>query len=1194
MGTAFAPSSRMIPGRVGSGSYTPVRAVGIRRPPVRLVPDAEPRFVRGLSDGREVEGISEYGGFAKEAPLVWSRPNGSRPRSGDNEPPSMVKTSYAEKIENGIGHGPQDPKVYRLPGGGDNGELELKVHGTVSNSEERVSVSMLIDTGSMVSLVGRRVAENWPRWGEKSRVSLRLADGTSVLVSREGKLKLGFPGLQMEHLFVEADLEEEVILGMDFLEKTSAVVDLKKRRMRLEEYDVELDLSGRSSSGGKSQQLKVVSVNEKRGLSSSVDVISKIKHEFPSIFGKTDGEFGRTAWVKHKIHTGDAWPIKQRPRRLPAQLWDTAKSEIEKMVKMGVIEKSESPWCSPVVLVKKKDGETRFCVDYRKLNEVTKKDSYPLPNLTEMLSCLGGAKWFSVLDLRSGYWQIEMEKTDKEKTAFSIGTGLWQFTVMPFGLSNAVATFQRLMERVLGDLIPRCCMVYVDDIIIYGRTENEGLENLRMVIERLTRAGLTLSEKKCKILQKEVKFLGHVITSAGISMDADKIKSVKEWPIPKCVKELRGFLGLATYYRKFVAGFAEIAEPLNRMLQKEESFEMGVDQIGAMNRLISALTTGPVLKQPDFSKTFILDTDASDVGIGAVLQQVGSSGENVVAYYSKGLSKAERNYCTTRKELLALVKAVKHFRQYLLGKEFVVRTDHSALQWLRNFKEPEGQVARWLEFLQEYDFVVRHRKGSSHSNADSLSRRPCVENACLYCEKKEMQWKSRQVVLERDWVSDQEADQDLNLIRSKLAEYPTRPSAMEMGTMSKCVLLLWKQWDSLVLREGVLMRKRERSRRENFQLVVPRRRRIEVLEEIHAGRTSGHFGVERTFRSLQENFYWPGYHRSVEVFCAGCVPCLRRNDPGKISVPPLGLRTVGFPFERIAIDIMGPLRISDRGNRYVLVVGDYFTKWIEAYALPNQEALTIATTLCEEFFCRFGIPNELHSDQGRNFESAIVKELCDLLGIKKTRTTPFRPQSDGMIERFNRTLGQMLSKVVDLDQRNWDVKLPYAMLAYRASSHSVTGFPPAEMLLGLKLRLPVDLLIPKEGRSDKMYGEFVREHQVILEELRDRVCWGLREVGQKMKARFDQKACLLELKEGDQVWMRSLARTKGLSPKLQSHWDGPFTVVSVINEQLVKIRKGRRVIVVHRSKVKKVMGNTELARMSVGDADSEETDDCRE
>ena len=456
--------------------------------------------------------------------------------------------------------------------------------------------------------------------------------------------------------------------------------------------------------------------------------VCQLLAQFSDVFSAGPHDLGCTDLIKHHIDTGSSKPVRQPPRRLPWAKRDDAEKCIQEMQEQGIIEPSSSPWSSPVVLVQKKDGTNRFCVDYRRLNEVTHKDSYPLPRIDDTIDALSGVEWFSTLDLKSGYWQVQLDENSKEKTAFSTGHGLWQFIVMPFGLCNGPATFERLMEQVLAGLPLSTTLVYLDDILVPGQSFSHQLTNLRKVFERLRAAKLKLSPKKCLLFRREVKCLGHVVIKNGISPDPDEVNAVMSWPIPTSATEVKSFLGLCSYYRRFIPHFSNIAHPLHQCATTVP-FCWSTESDNAFYQLKSSLTQVPFLTYPDPGAMFILDTDASGTGIGAVLSQVSfpehcsnPEQERVVAYYSCTLSQPERRYCVTHKERLAVVKAIKHFHVYLYGRKFLLRTDHSALQWLLSFCHPEGQVARWLERLQQYEFTVEHRAGTKHGNADALSR----------------------------------------------------------------------------------------------------------------------------------------------------------------------------------------------------------------------------------------------------------------------------------------------------------------------------------------------------------------------------------------------------------------------------------------------------------------------------------------
>ncbi|KAL6466836.1 hypothetical protein MHYP_G00246400 [Metynnis hypsauchen] len=553
------------------------------------------------------------------------------------------------------------------------------------------------------------------------------------------------------------------------------------------------------------------------------------------------------------------------------------------------------------------------------------------------------------------------------------------------------------------------------------------------------------------------------------------------------------------------------------------------------------------------SERFIVDTDASDRGLGAVLSQVQDGSERVIAYYSRRLDKAERNYCVTRRELLAVVESLKHFRPYVYGVPFLLRTDHASLQWLMRFREPEGQLARWISRLQEFSFEVVHRPGRSHISADVAGTAGIA-----------------QVSIEQ--LRDaQRADRDLSWAVHALNESVT-PSWGEVVPLGPIAKALRSNWASFSLSDGVLCHTWEdpANGRRVFQVVIPRSLRDSVLRGVHGSPGAGHFGVTKTLKRLRQRFYWPGCRADVELFVHCCDVCAAKKGPSRAPRAPLHPYQCGGPMERVAVDVLGPFPVTDSGNRFVLVAMDYFTKWPEAYAVPDQGAVTTADVLVREFFCRFGVPEELHSDQGRNFESEVMAGVCRILGIHKTRTTPLHPQSDGLVERFNRTLAAQLAMVVGKNQRDWDKHLPVVLLACRSAVQETTGFTPARLMFGRELRTPVTLAFgapPDGGGNAPDTPSFVSDLRSSLDLAHGLARSNQSAAGQKQKRAYDTRCFGVPLAVGARVWLYNPQRKKGLCPKLQSAWVGPCSVLSKLGEVVYRIRWGRRTMIVHRDRL---------------------------
>ena len=920
-------------------------------------------------------------------------------------------------------------------------------------------------------------------------------------------------------------------------------------------------------------------------------VLQATLREFADVFSKSEYDLGCTSLAKHTIDTGDARPIRQTLRRQPFAHLETIDKQVQDMLKTGIIEPSQSPWVSNVVIVTKKDGSARFCVDYRKLNDVTRKDAYPLPRIETCLDALGGARYFSTFDLRSGYHQVKMDEADADKTSFVTRRGTFKFNVLPFGLTNAGATFQRVMDVAMSGLNLSICLIYLDDIILFSSTVTQHLERLRCLFTALRRANLKLKPSKCELLRTKVSFLGHVVSDQGIATDPDKIRAVVEWPVPRSVTEVRSFLGLCSYYRRFVESFATVASPLHALTGKVRSFVWTEDCQRAFEELKRRLTSAPILAMPADEGKYILDADASHASIGAVLSQIQDGHERVIAYASRTLNKPEQNYCVTRKELLAIVYYMKGFRQYLLGREFVVRTDHAALQWLMRTPTPIGQQARWLDILGEFHFTVVHRPGRSHQNADSMSRRPCKQCGADAEETETLRLCTVQIanaanVEGHEWSVEALAeatgtDPVLSVVRRWLQSDVGRPPWDEVVKESSALKTYWTGYDRLKLENDVIYRKWYSNEGIvlRWQLVLPESLRTECIKWAHEGRTGGHLGPDRTAKQVQRRAYWVAWGRDVKTFVRQCEPCVcyKRGEAPKQGL--LQAAPVGEPWERVAIDITGPHPVSKAGNRFILTVLDHFSKWTEAFAIRNHEATTVAKILADQVFARFGIPLQLLSDRGPEFESALMKELCVALGIDKLRTTGYKPSTNGALERFHRTLNSMLAKVVADNHKDWDDRLQSVMAAYRASPHDSTGFTPNFVLLGRECRAPLDLLVGPPEADAEQWGSvdaFVYHQQNVKQRAYAAVREHLGCAAERSKDRYDMRVRPVKFAVGDWVYLYCPRRRQGRNAKWTKYYSGPLLVTKVLGPVNYLVQKNSRskAQVVHVDKLKRCEGST--------------------
>ena len=899
-----------------------------------------------------------------------------------------------------------------------------------------------------------------------------------------------------------------------------------------------------------------------------------VKHA--STFATDSNDLGNCSLLAHDIDTGDSRPIKQSPRRPPLSAGDAETQIIDDMLAAGVIEPSTSEWASPVCLVKKPDGSYRFCIDYRRVNAVSRKDAFPAPEVQDAIDSLRGSRWFATLDLLNGYWQLGMTDRAKERSAFCTRRGLFQFRRLPFGLSGAPATFCRLMSTVLGDYLGVLCLCYLDDVIVFAKTQQELLQKLDKIFQRLSQYGLKIKPSKCVLFRTEIQFLGHLITTSGVQPLPDKVKAITDWPTPRCLRDVRAFYGLAGYYRKFVAKFATIAEPLTRLTRKGTKFVWTDEADEAFRKLKDCMLEVPTLAFPYPDRPCIVDTDSSDVAYGSVMSQVVNGQERPIAFFSRVMSTSQQNYCATRRELLAVIASLQHFRHYLLHVPVILRTDHHSLKWLKTFKRPEGILARWLETLSEFDITIEHRPGRIHSNADGLSRQTCKQ--CWGKTAKEpwideleranectgpLGLHALQLLPE---LSDetmkelQTEDSAIGQIRSWLdSDY--EPTVDDLRQLPPEGRKIWSQRTSLTVINDVLIRKCDN---EN-NLIVPDSLRRRLFDSAHAGPLAAHLGPDRTLAQLRPYYYWPGMSKDIRNWCQACDICACSRGPPPRAHAPMQKVIAAAPMDMVAIDILCGLPPASDGSTCILVAVDYMSKWAEAYALPNEEAHTCMTALYNGFFSRFGLPTQLHSDQGRNFESKLVQELVKLTGIRRTRTTPFHPRSDGQTERMNRTILAMLRATAHDNPEDWPEKLPVVMSAYRMTVHSTTGVSPNEAMLGRNTRIPATLIAAPPEELVQLTVPYNVKLRDNMRSAHEKVRTFTHRAAKTQKSHFDAKIKAVSLRLNQLVWLfwpKPLLRMQ--KRKLTRLWIGPYRIKcfkSDVVVQIEHIRSGRTQVV---------------------------------
>jgi len=942
------------------------------------------------------------------------------------------------------------------------------------------------------------------------------------------------------------------------------------------------------------------------------------------LFSKSEFDIGRTDVLKHRIDTEDRPPHYEPLRRHPTSQLPLIDQHVEAMLRHDVIEPAASPWCSNVVMVKKRDGTMRFCVDYRKTNDLIKKDKFPLPKIDTCLDTLNGCKYFSSCDLRQGYWQTMIEESDRDKTAFVTRKGQWRFKVLSFGLCNAPSQFARTMELVLSGLTWDICLVYLDDILVFSKTFEEHCDRLAAVFGRLGRHTLKLKPAKCHLFQRAVTFLGHVVSEEGIQCDPDKVAAIATWPRPMNTTEVRTFCGLASYYRSFVQDFARIAGPLHELTRKNVAFGWNEDRERAFQELKHRLTSAPILVAPRDEGTFVLDTDASDTALGAVLQQQQDGVLRVIGYASRSLSDAERRYCITRKELLGVVYGLKKYRQYLLGRPIIVRTDHAALTYLKKTPEPIGQQGRWLDLLGEFDITIQHRPGRVHGNSDALSRRPCDRDGGPWC--KQCTWSPQPAVpstpsaavhvVDAVSTSDQpanvsaavtvsepgqsnttvkETEPDTEVLLSSNSVRAAQAADDELSTIIELVTnqaepdpatireypetarILIAQWTSLVVIEGVLYRRFHLPDGSThfLQVVLPASLRRPYIERLHA--ELGHFGQAKTCAAVARRVYFPGWRSYTNLLVRSCTVCnLHQRNRQPPRQTPLRPMREFRPMAVLHADLVGPLPEgrNDRNQRgfcYILSVVDSATRYLWLVPLRRKTADAVAAALFDEVITKVSVPSAILSDLGGEFMGDVMAQLCERLGIDRLHTSAYHPQTDAKCERLHFSLHNMIVKLVDEQHDRWPDLLGTVALAYNSSVHTATGYSPHELFYSFRPSCPLDVMVDRPAEdpaedADSYALQAAERLQAAYKFMRGFT----KRQAERMKKSYDASIRPKVFEEGAFVLLFSPKRKRGVYSRWQVTWLGPYRVIRRLNSTNYVVQKSPRskTFIVHADRLK--------------------------
>ena len=833
--------------------------------------------------------------------------------------------------------------------------------------------------------------------------------------------------------------------------------------------------------------------------------------------------------MKHRIITDDALPVNKKPHRIPHAWNDEVDKQIKEMLDNGIIRPSSSPWNSPIILVKKKDNSTRFVCDFRGLNDVTKKDAYPLPHIRDVLDKMQGSQYWTTLDAASAYWSMPLEEADKEKTAFAVPRGKYEFNVTPYGLCNAGASYQRMMDVSLSGLPAERILAYMDDIVIFTKTFEEHLQSIETVFERMKESNIALKLSKCIFASHKVDFLGFELSNSGIRPQSRLTDAISKFEQPKTKKELKGFLGLAGFYRVFIRNFANIAQPLNDLTSDKKPFAWTNECTNAFNTLKRELSSDPVLRFPNLQQEFVVEVDASNYAVGGILSQKAEDDElHPVAYFSTALQQSQRNWSATTKEAFALIVAVRHWHVYLAGTHFTLMSDHNPLTHLRQQKDPRGKFARWITELEEFNYTIQYIPGKENIKADTLSRKSSPEEIQ---PNSSFEDKVYQFVETKNFQIQLKEEQMKDPIISRVIQCIHDGKPIATGRLKRVQ-------HQLRIEKGILTK--------SGRPVLPPSLRTMVVAEYH---NAAHFGIDKMYSLLKTRFYWPNMYNYIRQFTLGCETCQQTKcDTRPPKAPLIPMFIPSAPMQFISLDIAYVPKDMN-GYQYILLIGDVFSKYIQAVPLKDQTAPTITEAFQRQWVYIHGTPHYLLTDQGSNVDGQTMSEICNTIGTEKRRSSAYHSQGNGFAERNIRSVKDVLRAVLlhrKLQQSKWRSLLPSLVFALNTSESKATGCIPYNVVFGRSAVLPQDVLF-QQGNVDNYDlvspKEYEKDTTSLLRDIFDHVITKLEISKEKMQRQYNTKLRFIDYGRGQKVWLKVKHYKTGEDRKLAPRRTGPWKVI---------------------------------------------------